>query len=238
MATSEDTLRKWENGRKPHVASYPAIIEFIGRRPWSEPRGLAHRLRCERMAKGLTIEDAAIQLGIDASTAWWWEAGRKPHRIEDRRKIEAFLGLPALAPEIASPVQSVESVAHLIRQRRTALGLSQTAAAQMIGANVWTLLSWEAEKRRPTDRFYPAIIRFLGREPWPEPRTLGERLRAERLRRGLSQEQVAAIIQVDAGSISAWEAGHGPHHQLAKAQVQAFISGAVRPRRQARKRTN
>lgn len=171
MATSWETLRKWENGQSPQVGSYPAIIAFLGYRPWPEPRGLAARLRCERQARGLPIQEAARVLAVDASTFWWWETGRKPHRIEDRRKIEVFLGEPITTPPTPAAVmeEPTKSVGRLIRDRRQELGLSQAQAATQIGANSWTLLSWENEKRRPTDRFYPAIIRFLGREPWPQP---------------------------------------------------------------------
>jgi transcriptional regulator with XRE-family HTH domain len=86
-ATSEDVFRKWECGREPLVASYPKIIEFLGRHPWPEPRGLPQQLRCARRARGLTIPEAAAELGVDPSTVWWWETSRKPHRIEDRVKI-------------------------------------------------------------------------------------------------------------------------------------------------------
>jgi hypothetical protein len=100
--------------------------------------------------------------------------------------------------------------------------------------NAWTWLSWETDRRTPNDRYYPALIKFLAYEPWPSPSTTGEHLRAERLRRGLSRQQLAAIMQVDEGSVSAWEDGAEPRHNLSKAKVEAFLTGAVRPRRQPR----
>lgn len=237
MDTSEETLRKWGNGRIPLPASYPKIIAFLGKAPWQEPRGLAQQLRCARLARGLTIEQAAVQLGVNPSTMWWWETGRKPHRVEDRTKVAAFVeaGFPPQADspppgeDVGEERETVLSVGALLRTRRQELRLTLDAAAERIGSNTWTLLSWEHDRRRPTDRFYPALIRFLGREPWPEPQTLGERLRAERLRRGLSYEQVAAIMRVDPGLLPAWEAGRGPHHERSKANVEAFIMGKPRP---------
>lgn len=237
-ATSEDVFRKWECGREPLVASYPKIIEFLGRHPWPEPRGLAQQLRRARMARGLPIHEAAAELGVDQSTMWWWETGRKPHRIEDRAKIPRFIAeaIPSVsppAPEATASPAEVPPVGVLLREQRQALHLTQEEVASQIGADTWTLLSWENGKRTPTDRFYPAIIRFLGRDPWPEPQCLGTRLRAERLRKGLSREQAAAVIQVDPGSISAWEAGRGPLHRHSRAQVEAFLAGTVRPIRKA-----
>jgi len=91
-------------------------------------------------------------------------------------------------------------------------------------------MKWEPNRHVPDDRFYPGIIRFLGREPWPEPLTVADRLRAERLRQGLTCAQAAAVLQAHDASIAAWERGDGPHHQIAKAKVEAFLTGATRPR--------
>ena len=98
-----------------------------------------------------------------------------------------------------------------------------------MGVSEWTLMHWEHDRHAPMDRFYPALIRFLGREPWPEPKGLGEQLRAERLRRGLSQKQVATILEVDPQSVRDWEAGKLPRHRLSRDKVHAFVTGAVRP---------
>ena len=52
---------------------------------------------------------------------------------------------------------------------------------------------WERNERVPLDRSWPAIIAYLGCEPWQEPQTLGENLLAERRRRGLAVCEAAAI---------------------------------------------
>jgi transcriptional regulator with XRE-family HTH domain len=235
MDTSEDTLRKWEDGRTPIVTAYPRIFEFLGCEPWDDPTTLAGQIRAARYRRGLRIKDAAKLLSVDPSTLWWWEAGRTPHRIADRAAIADFVrdridGQHEQA-DGPSPDQAAEpsfDLGESLRSRRTELGLTIAAAAQLIKVNTWTLLHWEHNRRMPACRFFPSIIRFLGREPWPGPQTIAERLRAERLRRGLSCSQVAGLIQVDDGSVNAWEAGNGPHHALAKAKVEGFVTGNVR----------
>lgn len=104
----------------------------------------------------------------------------------------------------------------------------------MLGVNPWTVLLWEQGRYAPTPRFYPGLILFLGREPWPEPQTIGERLRAERLRRGLTRRQLGDLLQIDLGSVSKWEAGSDPRHGIANAKVEAFLSGRPQPRRSGR----
>jgi transcriptional regulator with XRE-family HTH domain len=237
MDTSEATLRKWENGRTPLVTAYPWIIKFLGCEPWPEPKTLAERIRAARYRRGLRIEDAAVQLSVDRSTLWWWENGRKPHRHGDRARVAAFVdgqaGIPAEITSTPSDSQPTDTpdIGAKIKARRTDLGLTQRAVASLLGVNEWTVINWENGYNAPSERFYPSLIRFLGQEPWPEPTSIGERLRAERLRRGFSRVQIASVLQVDDGSVAAWEAGRGPRHDFTKAKVEAFLRGRPRPRR-------
>ena len=66
---------------------------------------------------------------------------------------------------------------------------------------------WERDERPPYVSGYPGIIRFLGYEPWPEPRSLAETLLAERRRRGLSIAAAATAAGVDEGTWRHWERG-------------------------------
>lgn len=194
-----------------------------------------------RRRHGLTIGSTAQLLGIDASTLWWWEHGRKPRRRDYKARIETFVGEVATAaarnaqPESGMEPAQLDSIGSLIRSRRHELGLSQEQAAAAIGVNPWTVLLWEQGRYAPTPRFYPGLIRLLGREPWPEPCSTRERLLAERLRRGLTRGQLAAMLDVDLGSISKWEAGHKPHHRLSIAKIQAFLNGEPQPQRKSRR---
>jgi len=233
MSVSERTLRAWETGRAPNIEHWPSIIAFLGFEPWPEPKTPAQKLQAARRRQGLSIADAARVLAVDQSTLWWWGHGRRPHRREHRDRIAAFIGDVTSAGEAqANPgaATAPEPIGDLIRRRRREDDLSQEQAAKAIGVNTWTVILWEQGRHAPTPRFYPSLIRFLGREPWPEPRTIGERLQAERLRRGLTRRQLAAVLDVDLGSISKWEGGDNPQHELSTAKVEAFLSGMPQPR--------
>ncbi|WP_293372379.1 helix-turn-helix transcriptional regulator [Phenylobacterium sp.] len=54
---------------------------------------------------------------------------------------------------------------------------------------------------------YPAIIQYLGREPWAEPQSLGAALLAERRRRGIEVLKAAALVGVGEGTWRRWERG-------------------------------
>lgn len=68
---------------------------------------------------------------------------------------------------------------HLLK-RQTLVSVTQREIANRMGVNVSTYLLWETDKTAPTVRYWPAIVSFLGYEPWPAPSTLTERLAAKR----------------------------------------------------------
>jgi transcriptional regulator with XRE-family HTH domain len=113
--------------------------------------------------------------------------------------------LRALKPELAAE-QGDTLGAQLLRRRRE-LGLRRVDAAKLLGTNLKSLMWWERNDHEPLERFWPSIIRYLGREPWSPPASIGERLRAERRRRGLSIASAAAMVGVDEGTFGRWERG-------------------------------
>jgi transcriptional regulator with XRE-family HTH domain len=95
----------------------------------------------------------------------------------------------------------------MLRRRRAELGLFRKQAATEMGVCQEALMKWEWDSCEPQPHLYPKVIDFLGYEPWPEPRSLSEKLRAQRLRRGLSVKRAAAALEVDEGTFAGWEHG-------------------------------
>jgi hypothetical protein len=52
-----------------------------------------------------------------------------------------------------------------------------------LGVHPGCLENWDYGRKKPADRFYPAIIRFLGFNPLPEAVSLGGSIRRERISR-------------------------------------------------------
>jgi transcriptional regulator with XRE-family HTH domain len=94
-----------------------------------------------------------------------------------------------------------------LRRRRLELGLTQKHAANRVGVNPWTVLNWETGKTEPPIRSIPAIVWFLGYDPFPEPKTVGERLLQKRREWGWSVRQAADCLGVDPTTWRDWEAG-------------------------------
>jgi transcriptional regulator with XRE-family HTH domain len=94
-----------------------------------------------------------------------------------------------------------------VRKRRLELELTQTQAAERLGVNPWTVLNWEKDHTEPRTESMPAIIRFLGYAPFPEPKNTPERLLAKRRAMGWSIKEAARQLGVDEGTWGAWENG-------------------------------
>ena len=94
-----------------------------------------------------------------------------------------------------------------IRKRRLDLGLTYVEAARAIGTQKRAIYDWEFGRFQPTVACLPALIRFLGYDPRPEPAGLPEWLVWHRAGRGLSQAAMAGQIGVSARTLGLWETG-------------------------------
>jgi len=132
--------------------------------------------------------------------------------------------LTARKPEIRA--LEGDSLGARLRRRRHELGLRRVDAAAVLGTSWKSLMWWERDVREPLPRFYPAIIAFLGAEPWPEPATLPERLRVERLRRGLTIEEAADTVAIDEGTYRRWEGGEWKPQRRSTPLFEMFLRAA------------
>jgi transcriptional regulator with XRE-family HTH domain len=110
-----------------------------------------------------------------------------------------------------------------VRKRRLELRLTQKQVAERLGVNPWTVLNWEKDHTEPPIEFMPAIIRFLGYDPFPEPETIPERLLAKRRTMGWSIREAAQQLGVDEGTWGGWERGMTIHNGRHQARVDALL---------------
>jgi transcriptional regulator with XRE-family HTH domain len=121
--------------------------------------------------------------------------------------------MPLVLPKSYSPNTSVRvpmelrTIGDHIRRRRLGLRMKQKQVAEQIGVNTCNIFNWESNAKQPQVRFMPAIVEFLGYNPLPPGKNLAERLVRHRTFLGLSQEEAAARIGVDQGTLARWERG-------------------------------
>ncbi len=98
----------------------------------------------------------------------------------------------------------------------------QKEVAAEIGVDASSVYNWENGRTEPELRHLPAIIRFLGYDPTPEGKTLGQRVRRTRRALGLSQEKLARDLGIDPSTVRDIEAEHLPGPRI-RALVDAFL---------------
>lgn len=133
--------------------------------------------------------------------------------------VKAYLraNRPLLAADEGS------SLGAQLRRRRRELGLTQAQAAGLVGADPKSFMWWERDLKEPFVHFYPALIGFLGKEPWQPPTTLVDALKAERRRRGLAIRAAASLARVDEGTWRRWERGEWTPTRITLPAIETFL---------------
>ena len=88
------------------------------------------------------------------------------------------------------------------------MGLMQKEVAKQLGVVPWTILNWEKAHTEPPIASIPAIVQFLGYDPFPQPETLPLLLLAKRREMGWSIKEAAEALGVDPSTWGNWERGH------------------------------
>lgn len=84
-------------------------------------------------------------------------------------------------------------------------GVLQCDLRKRFGLEKETYANWEKDRCSPAMKHWPVIIEFLGYDPHPEPKTIGDRLLAYRRRQGLSRVAMARHLSVDETTLWRWE---------------------------------
>ncbi len=83
IGVTSHTVMNWEKDRaQPEVKYYPKIMAFLGYCPIQHASTFSNLVRLHRTHRGLSIKQAAQEIGIDPASLSAYEAGNKPlHRI-------------------------------------------------------------------------------------------------------------------------------------------------------------
>lgn len=114
-----------------------------------------------------------------------------------------------------------------VRQQRSERKLLQGNVAKEIGVSEATIGNWEKNRTEPPIALMPAIIMFLGFDPAPEPVTLADRMRAYRMRAGLSIKEAASRVGVHEDSWAQWERTRVIAWERYRALVDEFLAQQV-----------
>jgi transcriptional regulator with XRE-family HTH domain len=105
-------------------------------------------------------------------------------------------------------------------------GLTQRTLAKKLGCLQETVLQWEQDICMPLARRWPRIEAVLGAGLVPDPPGLAGRIRAARLRPGLTQAELAEMAGVDVRTIRNVERGIRIPNRATSVKLRAVLSGA------------
>lgn len=111
---------------------------------------------------------------------------------------------------------------HLVRRRLT-LKLLQRQVAEQIGVKACSIVNWEKDRTKPDLEHIPAIIRFLGYNPLPQPAGLAGRLVQCRTALGIAQKQAAQQLGIDPCTLARWERGEREPEGAFLIRVRRFL---------------
>ena len=99
------------------------------------------------------------------------------------------------------------------------------ALADMLGVDPSTVRGWERRGHRPGPRLRARLAGVLGLPvvPTGAEATFGDRLRASRLRAGLTQRELAERIGAVQQVVSDWESGRRKPHGKERARISKII---------------
>jgi DNA-binding transcriptional regulator YiaG len=119
--------------------------------------------------------------------------------------------------------KKVETLGDHIRKRRLDMGLLQKDVASRISVDAETVYRWESNESLPSVTHLPRIIRFLGYDPLPAPRTFTEQVRDIRKHLGLSQVGMARLLGIDPTTLRKWEQGRARPNRHSLRIIKKFI---------------
>jgi transcriptional regulator with XRE-family HTH domain len=117
-----------------------------------------------------------------------------------------------------------------LRKKRLDLNLLQKEVAVTIGVDTCTIANWEKNRSSPQLHLLPRVLRFLGYTPFSGGvgTELGERIRAYRRSRGMTQKGLAKELGIDPTTLARWERGQiqtkGKRTKEAAARLLSMLS--------------
>lgn len=92
MGVNPFTLSNWERGKtRPTVSLYRRVVALLGFDPDAGSETLDQRMVSYRRANGLSQRSAARVLGVDPTTWWGWETGRRSPEGEFARRLNRLI---------------------------------------------------------------------------------------------------------------------------------------------------
>ena len=145
------------------------------------------------MDLNLLQREVAVIIGVDKASVENWEYG---HNSPGLRAWPGITKFPGYDPKLPG-----QTIGEKLRRHRAGLGMSWQEAARVMDVDPSTVTNWKLKDDRYHNHLCIArIIRFLGYNPLPEPKSLGQYIRQVWYAAGFKETEFAARL----GSRKTW----------------------------------
>ena len=133
--------------------------------------------------------------------------------------------LKAEKPKVFGYPLELNTLGDHIRAARLDRGLFQKDVAELVGVCTDTVTNWEKNRSNPDLRARPNVIDFLGYDPRLSDQSMATQLTSLPRARGLSQKELAKIMQIDPSTLSKWEQGKRTLQGVLLEKIRRLIDG-------------
>jgi DNA-binding XRE family transcriptional regulator len=145
----------------------------------------------------------------------------------------------------SSPVtKDAQTIGQHLRKKRFSLGLRQSEAAQQLRVSERTLSLWETDRVYPTWPQQPAVIAYLGYNPFTSaalgrprgnesseiailslgiPKNIGQQILKSRLEMKKARNQLAQELEVSVKTLRAWEMNQRQPLRSHRKRIDVFL---------------
>ena len=172
------------------------------------------RIRNERLRRGMSQRELAGRLGVGMTSIRKWEHGTYPPRHSHLKVLKEWLeedNIDSPGPSYPLTELLAPDFGDRIVDRRREWGITQSELAERLGVHEATLSGWE------NGRYFPSAVKAHRLWEWLAKdipvgwvsfgRKDGDRIRNERLRRSMTQRDLAGRLGVEETTIRNWERG-------------------------------
>ena len=227
LHVSTATITSWNKGVIPPISKQKEIYAFLSEDPPdpiftdAELAQLCQRIRDHRDAWNLTQTELGDVLEVSAGTIGRLERGYIP----PRRLWERLANWSAKVPPRKRGTKATDLGRRLLAKRiRCGMTITEAAALFDVDVSVWR--RWENGQRYPRD-LRVAVLKWV--EAPPE-RTLGQRVRENRMGLGMTQEDLAKALGVKKLAVRLWENNKAFPSPTNLKRVMAWLHANVRAR--------
>ena len=205
LGVSASKIGSWENGSTPSFEMLEVLADWFSEEPprWaismSEMPSAGQRIKKHRLAWGMSQSELGERLGVSVAAIGSWERGGSP----SIHKLKLLTGWMAEKPPARRAREAVNAeLGKRIKQKRLKIAMSQAALGKHLGVDKNQIRHWENAVNSPSKRYAAMLEKWLDE---PSDGIFAQRIRNKRAELGLTQKDLAAVLDVSLIAVKSWE---------------------------------